>query len=381
MVYLIFGESFSGVIASQALDTCLFLEKKLNKKITPIVFLPAQDFRKQRKRYKKYTPSIIVLPMLVGSRWYRFYTLFLDLLSFFVDTNTCIGRGVKASFICLKARRVEKLIYDGRGAHGAEFEEYFKTKYDLKDRQIREAWEMEKGVVLQANHRIAVSHALVRYWETRFGYTGDQHTIIPCTLNKNFVAAYPTLEVLAAKKQALGFSSEDIILVFSGSAAGWQSFELIDSFLFHLMRQQSSLKVLFLSKLDLNSLKIYKEFPNRIKQSWLPVHEVYATLAMADYGLLFRENTVTNQVAAPVKFAEYLAAGLKVLITEGIGDYSSLIFKHREFGEVINPRKLDMENLKKLEWKEKKNIHEYALENFSKVGFLPYYEKLLSSTS
>jgi len=66
---------------------------------------------------------------------------------------------------------------------------------------------------------------------------------------------------------------------------------------------------------------------------WLAVgyshHEVPGYLAAADVGLLLREPCLVNRVASPVKFAEYLAAGLPVLLTEQIGDYSALAAAHR----------------------------------------------------
>src|SRR5690606_2328804 len=53
--------------------------------------------------------------------------------------------------------------------------------------------------------------------------------------------------------------------------------------------------------------------------------QVAQYLAAADCGLLIRERTLVNQVASPVKFAEYLAAGVPVLISEGVGDYSEAV--------------------------------------------------------
>ncbi len=41
-------------------------------------------------------------------------------------------------------------------------------------------------------------------------------------------------------------------------------------------------------------------------------------LAAADYGLLLRDGSVVNRVASPVKFAEYLAAGVPVMISESL---------------------------------------------------------------
>ena len=44
----------------------------------------------------------------------------------------------------------------------------------------------------------------------------------------------------------------------------------------------------------------------------------------ADYGYVYRNQTETNKVASPVKIAEYLSCGLKLLISNSLGDYSNL---------------------------------------------------------
>jgi glycosyltransferase involved in cell wall biosynthesis len=38
-----------------------------------------------------------------------------------------------------------------------------------------------------------------------------------------------------------------------------------------------------------------------------------------------RHDTTVNNVASPVKVAEYLACGLPVILTRGIGDYSDML--------------------------------------------------------
>lgn len=53
--------------------------------------------------------------------------------------------------------------------------------------------------------------------------------------------------------------------------------------------------------------------------------EVPLYLQEAHAGLLLRREDPVNQVASPTKFGEYLAAGLPVLLTEGIGDFSALV--------------------------------------------------------
>jgi glycosyltransferase involved in cell wall biosynthesis len=68
-------------------------------------------------------------------------------------------------------------------------------------------------------------------------------------------------------------------------------------------------------------------------------------LAAADAGLLLRASNVTNRVASPVKFGEYLAAGVPVIVSEGVGDYSAAV-RRCGLGEVVELSQSD-EQLKR----------------------------------
>jgi glycosyltransferase involved in cell wall biosynthesis len=56
-----------------------------------------------------------------------------------------------------------------------------------------------------------------------------------------------------------------------------------------------------------------------------PRDKVISYLSAADAGIAFVRSAVCERGSSPIKIGEYLAAGLPVLITENIGDYSELI--------------------------------------------------------
>ncbi|MBN1472267.1 MAG: hypothetical protein JW925_10840 [Syntrophaceae bacterium] len=63
--------------------------------------------------------------------------------------------------------------------------------------------------------------------------------------------------------------------------------------------------------------------------------EINQFLNAADIGIILRDDVATNQVASPTKLAEYLLAGLPVLVSEHIGDYSDFI-RANDLGMVVN---------------------------------------------
>jgi len=56
----------------------------------------------------------------------------------------------------------------------------------------------------------------------------------------------------------------------------------------------------------------------------VPHSEVSQWVSLWDVGVLLRHADPVNRAASPTKFGEYLAAGLPVLLTEGIGDFSTM---------------------------------------------------------
>ena len=70
-----------------------------------------------------------------------------------------------------------------------------------------------------------------------------------------------------------------------------------------------------------------------------PPGEAARLLCAADYGLLLREDSPVNAVSCPVKFGEYLACGVRPILTPGIGDQSALC-RESDLGVVVNAQNL-----------------------------------------
>ena len=241
-----------------------------------------------------------------------------------LNADTVIARGPFATWLALEAKKsgiVKRVVFDGRGAYSAEFREYNVAGSSTLNTEIEA---IEKRAVLESDFRIAVSKALAEYWQRTFGYSETEHQIIPCTLR--------TIEKketdLQAVRKRFGFAPEDIVIVYSGSFAGWQSFDLLDKVGIDLLEKQKSVKFLVLAP-DTATLKMAQKYPDRVVCTWLSSKEVHAVLNVCDYGWMVREETITNLVASPVKFAEYLAAGLPVIISKNLGDFSAFVRHHK----------------------------------------------------
>ncbi|CAN5268824.1 hypothetical protein BH09BAC5_BH09BAC5_11360 [soil metagenome] len=369
--YLTFNDYPSGIYSGQVIDVCKFWRTELKLQVTLIAFISFRGFNKNKKRIKEELPDAIVLPMIPKARNWTLNRFILGRFIRKIKPDVIVGRGPFATLLALNFRKDRRVCFDARGAYTAELSEY----NVLPDEKIkRNIYEIEKAAVFKSDCRLAVSNALIGYWKKEFDFRDVCHIIVPCTLNEIFFCENESLNLQRNFRETMGFKEDEIVLVYSGSSAEWQSFESMDLSIYNLLEKQKNIKVLLLAKPFKNPLKIQIDFPERVNQMWVKSDEVKDILKACDYGWLVRENSVTNLVASPVKFAEYLASGLKVVISETLGDYSEFVRIHKA-GIVVSG---DMKfSLSKISTEEKKAMNFLAKKYFSKSAYIEDYKKLL----
>ena len=196
--------------------------------------------------------------------------------------------------------------------------------------------------------------------------------VIPCTLGKNLTATPSHLTPDTSHP-----TPPSVRLVYSGSTAGWQSFELLKGLLTHALDAQPNVSVLFLSKRDANNSALEAAYPGRVEVKWLDHAQVAHALATCDYGLMVRERTITNQVASPTKFAEYLSNGLKVISNSGLGDFSELI-RSEGLGVVLEKND-PIPPLAPVPSEERTRLMSFAQARFRKETYDAPYRRLLGA--
>jgi len=267
-----------------------------------------------------------VLPMFPGVKNWRLNGILLRIFLFFIRPDVIISRGVFAANLSINLRFLfhrHKTVFDARGAYHAEF-----TEYNLSDNRklISEISELEKNAIQKSEYRLAVSNALVNYWLNHYQLDFRATTkVIPCTLNSEMASGRPDYSERARIRTEAGFQSDDIVFIYSGSTAGWQSLPRLYEWLATGLRENTKIKLLLLTEQTALTGTPLAEFSNRVVTKWMKPSEVHKILLCGDYGLLIREKSITNQVSSPTKFAEYLFSGMKVIISEGIGDFSSFV--------------------------------------------------------
>ena len=377
IIYLTYNDQPSGVYWSQVTDVVAHLNGLNGPAVRLVAFVSVRGFWATRSAIKQRSPSAWVVPMVPRMKRWKWNAFTLALLCMLLRPTGIISRGVFATCMALRMRttgRTNAVCFDGRGAYAAEWEEYRLIDDDPLIASIRP---LEQEAVSRSDFRLAVTEALVVHWRERYDYVGDQHIVVPCTLGKDH--AVWVQGGGAPQRAGTTYLEDDVVLVYSGSTAGWQSFGLLENLLRDVLEHQPKVKVLFLAKPDPNTATLQASYPDRVRVEWISPKEVARWLAIADHGIMVREDTLTNRVASPTKFAEYLAAGAAVLVSQGLGDFSSLV-QRDALGAVVHPTH-PLPVFLRTTSTDRQRLAKYAERHFTKGAYYHQYGRLLAALS
>ncbi|MDD6881735.1 MAG: hypothetical protein PUE18_09215 [Firmicutes bacterium] len=268
-------------------------------------------------------------------------------------------------------------IYDARGASKAEHE-YDLTKKGMNKVQLQKLLnhisEVERDAVVNADRIFCVSNVLMKYLSQEYGVNEDKFFIYPCLSDSNKFYYSQTLRENMREK--LGYNSNAHVYLYSGGLKN--KYHLVGEtleFLNNVAKNDKEARFLFLSKDEYDEnelLKDYSYLKGKITVRCVPNEEVVNYLNAADFGLLFRDNVIMNNVASPSKFAEYILCGLPTIISEGVGDYSELCVKEN-LGIKIKDFKLTEADANRLIENDfsREKIAFFGSQNLSKQSRLP----------
>lgn len=313
--YITYNEPPNGLYESQVVEVTSFVSRELHKEVRLVAFVSLRHFREWRRMIMSIAPTALVLPCLPGFIAYKFhYLLLLPFLLREVPAKV-VCRGSFAALLAVGLRPFAKcrVVLDARGLLFEEDREYniFPPGISRTIRQV------EIDSLCKADEVTAITNEMYDYWQREYGISISNPVVIPCTVSDKLLNDLDA-SILAGYRARMGYSPADIVLVYSGSTAPWQSLDQLTDWLERVMVKQENTKALFLSKSTTEIEKLIQTFPGRVKNLFVEHHEVPYYLACADYGLLLRSATITNSVASPIKTAEYLLAGLGIIVNRNV---------------------------------------------------------------
>lgn len=191
----------------------------------------------------------------------------------------------------------------------------------------------EEKYLLQFDNYFAVSHALKRYMNKEYGLDESKFFIVPCAISTLAVDEVASKEYRKTYREKYQIDDDTILCIYSGGTSPWQCIEETVE-MYKKMRETSGekLKLLLLS----GNLPYIKKFEceDIIADSYSG-DEVRKVLCAGDYAFMLRGNYITNNVAYPNKFLEYVSAGLKVIATPYVYDVADQI-KENNLGLIVD---------------------------------------------
>jgi glycosyltransferase involved in cell wall biosynthesis len=257
-------------------------------------------------------------------------------------------RGPQATHLALAMRAADprvRVIFDCRGINGIEYlyVRGFPTA-EAAPRGVREA-----ALVLESTEREAARHAdaVICVSDAMRGYIVDQWqaerekiSVVPCCTD---VPSGEQIRGWREQVRAQFGLADSMVFAYCGSLEAWQQPRACIRAFAAIRNRWPHAHFLAITThpermqrlLDEGAVPVEGRTVVSVAQ-----HEVARYLAAADAGFLFRERSDVNAVASPVKFAEYLAAGVPVLISEGVGDYSGVV-RSQGLGVVVDAARDD----------------------------------------
>lgn len=250
----------------------------------------ARRQRAQLLHVRSYVPAIMALP----ARWFLRCPLLFDIRGFWVDERVeggIWGRGI----LYRVAKRIEWLLYRNADAVVSLTE---------AGKQVVE------GLPAVTGREIPVE-------------------VIPTCVDTDRFA--PKVPNEALMKQA-GFEGK-IVFTFLGSVGTWYALDLTLGFFLVVGQEIPNAAFLFIVRGTGDQLQA------QLKQSGLamrslvlpevPHEQVPSWLSIVSVGTAFSRATPSNTARFPTKVGEYLASGLPVVVSAGVGDCDRLIETHQ----------------------------------------------------
>lgn len=274
-----------------------------------------------------------------------------------------------------------KVIYDMRGSASAEYLNSFgiNSESDLKQHnQIKKLYSIvksERDMIDFSDKTFCVSNNLKQYvLAYSKNIDADKLTVIPGGADKNVFFYDSQLSVKT--RQKLGLSDKQVFVYCGRLTHYWHKSELIFQYASILLEKHPDMFFICLTK-DISKanelMRINNIDLNRVlckfSESPAEINEIYNA---ADFGILFRDEILTNKVSSPTKLAEYLLAGLPVLISKEVGDYSGLVSKFK-FGIVTAndiSELVSVSGAKFYEEIDRSEISDYAAKHLSKQAIV-----------
>lgn len=237
-------------------------------------------------------------------------------------------------------RRKTKLLFDIRGFFPEEYTDAGRWK---ENGQIyKSVKRVEKWLLKESNGFVVLTEKAREILfpeskETGLDKIGRPIEVIPCCVNLSRFENFKDFDKTEQKRE-LGLENRRVI-TYVGSFGGWYLTDEMLSFFKTAKEYDNSTFALILTQSNPENLKEYLQKNGFNKSDFLikkvAPSEIANYLSVADIAISFIKSCYSKLSSSPTKIAEYLACGIPIINSSGIGDVDQVIEEDR-IGVVIN---------------------------------------------
>lgn len=226
---------------------------------------------------------------------------------------------------------------------------------------------IEYLALLISDKNIFVSTQMKSYLETKTKRAFTHSVVVPCISEFSYD----------------GSTKEKDSFVYIGGMSAWQRVDIMLQMFNEILKLKPHAH-LYIATLEKD--KAHQEVKKHLESSNIKSvtilsidnrEEIPHFLSTKEYGFLIREDIVVNNVASPIKLAEYLSCGVNLIISDAVSSYASIV-EEESAGIKISSNEDIVMKLQSFKPNSSASLAVYK-KYFSKEAHLSNYKQLLSN--
>lgn len=216
----------------------------------------------------------------------------------------------KDFYIAYKLKRPRLTINWFQGITPEEIDLMFKEKWYRKIKVAGRTY-TEKFAITHSDFNIFVSEEMVKHYRDKYGYIGNNYTVIPC-----FNSYYQENVFSQERYKKPSF-------VYAGNLDAWQCFERTVIIFKKIKGLLPDASLSVFTYQQEKAGQILKKNKVEANICCLPVDKLNQELQKYKYGFIVRDDIPVNHVATPTKLCNYVSSGLIPVFSNSLRTYSS----------------------------------------------------------
>lgn len=230
------------------------------------------------------------------------------------------------------------IVFDIHGAN-EDLVEVARKSNLLKNLVLRVSYFKEtylsKNHYLHTDAALVVTKALEEYTKKRYRIPKEyKFYTVPCATSSLSIDEEQYHAYRLQYRKKYGIAENEIVFIYSGGISPWQCIEETIALYKNIQNSIKQKCRLLIFSFNIESIKCLVEGTNAIIDCYNP-DELTNALCAGDYAMMLRHDNLTNNVAFPNKFLEYVQSGMNIISTPYVHEIAEQI-KNNNLGMLYD---------------------------------------------